>query len=416
MNRETFDVDTGSSGEWKDIALNILEIGDTRSAASGDNDLVTNHGNDPGSLMSVGNEGFDDVSSMYSKLEVMMTAVRQEVSGLESMKSKLKDIGKLKEKLSINRDKLKSSEQDVKALKKQLQESDAIIKQFRMDMQHLNNIYNEERSKHIESQAMYSRQEEALQHAQIELRKIQTDMQSSVEQQNMIKKLKSQLSKLGESKSQDQANFLQKIFTLERKNEENEKIKTELGSHVWNLTEEIKELKSTQEKSEIVLKKLRGQLLQTNDEEFTLKESVQKLVLAQQEAQKSADDFKVLTNIKVNVLLSDINDLKEVIEMKDFQFSSLAESQRNYCQIKNDYEQEINALESSIQLLKTRQVDLQTSFQLRMEEVQRMEMIHNEQSKCMSQKDKTIENLEIELIVSISRYLPDIFRVLFIMF
>ena len=134
--------DTGNASEWKDIALNVLEVGDTRSVTNGDNEHFPSYGNDPGSLMSAGNEGFDDVSNMYSKLEVMMTAVRQEVSGLESMKSKLKDVGKLKEKLSITRNKLKSSEQNVETLKKKLDESEIVVKQFRVDMQHLNNIYN----------------------------------------------------------------------------------------------------------------------------------------------------------------------------------------------------------------------------------------------------------------------------------
>ena len=393
--------DTGNASEWKDIALNVLEVGDTRSVTNGDNEHFPSYGNDPGSLMSAGNEGFDDVSNMYSKLEVMMTAVRQEVSGLESMKSKLKDVGKLKEKLSITRNKLKSSEQNVETLKKKLDESEIVVKQFRVDMQHLNNIYNEERFKLLESQGMYLKQEEALQHAQDELRKIQTEIQSNMEQKNVVKGLKSQLGKLSESTSKERAVFVQKVLSLEKNNEENEKIKTELGSHVWNLTEEIKEMKISNEKSEAVLNKLKNQLVQANGHEFKLKESLQKLLLAHEEGKKTAEDFKLLTKIKGHVLLSDIADLKEVVRLKECQLSDVNNSERNYNKIQNDHEREVKTLESSVELMESKMLKLQTECKMRAEKIQQMEKTSIEQRESLIQKDTTIECLEVELVVSV---------------
>ena len=212
--------------------------------------------------------------------------------------------------------------------------------------------------------------------------------------------MKSQLSILNDSCSQERADFLRQIFTLEKNIEENEKIKTELGSHVWNLTEEIRELKKGQERSEMVFKKLRCQLVKANDEEFELRESLQKLVSAREEVQKDTEKYKLLANRRGQVLLSDIADLKEVVRVKNFHCSSLVESQRNQRQILNDREENMRALESSVHLIKSKCVELQVDFQVKTEELQRVDMVRDELKKSLSQKDATIQTLELELIVS----------------
>ena len=206
---------------------------------------------------------------------------------------------------------------------------------------------------------------------------------------------------MSESTSKERAVFVQKVLSLEKNNEENEKIKTELGSHVWNLTEEIKEMKISNEKSEAVLNKLKNQLVQANGHEFKLKESLQKLLLAQEEGKKIAEDFKLLTKIKGHVLLSDIADLKEVVRLKECQLSDVNNSERNYNKIQNDHEREVKTLESSVELMKSKMVELQTECKMRAEKIQQMEKTSIEQRENLIQKDTTIECLEVELVVSV---------------
>merc|ERR1712146_578870 len=100
------------------------------------------------------------------------------------------------------------------------------------------------------------------------------------------------------------------------------------------------------------------------------------------------------------VLLSDIADLREVVEVKDFHCSSLVESQRNQRQILNDREENMRALESSVHLIKSKCVELQVDFQVKTEELQRVDMVRDELKKSLSQKDATIQTLELELIAS----------------
>ena len=256
-----------STSDWHDIAVSALAPLDLSHDS-------LSHTSDPGSLMSLGNEGFDDVTNMYSKLEMMMTAVRQEVSGLESMKSKLKDVGKLKEKLSSTRQKLKCSEEVVEEMKKKLNESEHRCAQFRDDMQRLNDIYNDERNRHAESKSLYSKQEQALMHAQSELITIQKEVQVSTEQKITIKSLKQQLVKCQENSDNEKTEWLKKVFTLEQELKDGEKVKTELGNHVWNLTEELKVVKGEREESETSHKKVEQELQEMARREEVLKEKV----------------------------------------------------------------------------------------------------------------------------------------------
>lgn len=89
--------------------------------------------------------------NMYSQLENMMSSLKKEAQALEVMKQKIKEIDKLKTKVTELNQKLEKCDYDKLELQKCCTNSEQFSQQLRNDMQTLNDLYNKERTDHIET-------------------------------------------------------------------------------------------------------------------------------------------------------------------------------------------------------------------------------------------------------------------------
>lgn len=340
------------------------------------------------------------MSNMYSKLEVMMTAVRQEVNGLETMKSKLKDVGKLKEKLSITRNKLKVSEEVVTELKKKVDSEEALIHQFRIDMQRLNDIHNEERSKHAETQKAFLRQEQALSHAQGELNYIQKEVQASAEQKSAIKALKLQLAKAKDNFEAEDSQQNKKIYVLEQHVKDSEKVKTELGTHVWNLTEDIKKVKADLESALTSKSNLEQLLNQAKENEIKLVESNKQIIQA--DGAKANAEVEAMRQ-KHQFLVSDLTEARRGLSSKDDRIAALEQSNTLLEEtLRSEKSVNITKREELASLLataKNRISDFESDAKKLQSRVRELEKLPEKHAQEMLRKAETIDTLQFELVV-----------------
>ena len=384
--------------DWKSLALNIVHESQDNFSLGYDN---------PGSVVSLDQGGFDGVTDMYSKLEGMMSAVRQEVEGLENMKSKLKEVGKLKEKLNVTRSKLKISEDVVHELKQKLQDSDSLLNQFRGDMQRLNELYIDERNKHAETQNNYLRQEQALSHAQGELNFIQKEVQQSIDNKKIIKSMKSSMEK-AQAAFEEQKNQLNKtIFVLEQQCKDQEKAKADLGSHVWNLSEEIKKLKGDIEAVDLDKKSLLNQIEQAKRNEQNLLDDKKNSIMAEQEAIEKIKTEHESTKLKNANLNADINYLRNSLserESKIGQLDATIISLEDSLKLeKLSIQTQMNEFSNLLSVSKNKIADLESELKIAQDKVK------SNDAKCdgilskLAGKESALESLQFELVVFLKK-------------
>ena len=172
-----------------------------------------------------------------------MTAVKKEVAGLEAMKEKLKDMEKLKQRLADVQNRLQSTETANMEFQRKLDDSDRRCDQFRADMQHLNDIYTEEREKHLDTQQICIKQEQSLSNMQGELSFYQRDAQKYTETKKKYQTLRNQLNASQIQFEQEKAELEKQISSLEVLLKDADKTKKDLSEHIWNIAEESKQLK-----------------------------------------------------------------------------------------------------------------------------------------------------------------------------
>ena len=180
---------------------------------------------------------------MYSQLEAMMHSVRKEAAGLEALKAKLKDMDDLKRRNADLKDKLQASEIANSDLHRMLDESDRNAKSQRDDMQHLNDIYNEEREMHLQIQQKFLTQEQELIHLRGEVTFVQREAGKVADLRKGNQKLQGQVAALEKRLEDERLDWLKAKTELEEQLKDREKVKDEVSGHVWNLSEEIKSLR-----------------------------------------------------------------------------------------------------------------------------------------------------------------------------
>jgi len=187
---------------------------------------------------------------MFSQLEVMMSAVRQESAALDSMKAKVREFEELKTQLPILKKQLNDSEKAHAEALRLKNESDEQAAQLRLDMQRLNDMYNNERKQHLDAKHLQLRQEQELNRVlkdNIQLKKAADDM-ADVQKSNQS--LTKQVNVLQARLDEEKRELERSLQMAEKQHEEAEKIKAELSQHFWNLSEELKQKQTALSESE----------------------------------------------------------------------------------------------------------------------------------------------------------------------
>ena len=183
-------------------------------------------------------------ANMYNQLESMMMAVKKEAEGLEKLKSKLRDMDDLKRRNSDLKEKLQASELANSDLHRMLETAERESEAQREDMQSLNDMYNDERTKHLEVQQKYLTQEQELMHlkgeAETDKREVAKLGQLRQSHQKTLGQLASTQKKLEDSHE----DWARATKAFEERIRSTEADKENVSKHVWNLTEEIRGLRS----------------------------------------------------------------------------------------------------------------------------------------------------------------------------
>ena len=379
--------------DWHDIAVNVmnLSIESEDSAVVRDIGLTTDSGN------------LDGVASMYSKLEGMMNAVREEVSGLENMKSKMKDFGKLKEKLITSREKLKMAVDEISILRKKLSDSDVLINQFRIDMQRLNDLYGEERTKHTLMQTSFVRQEQALSHAQGELNFIQNELKVNADMKKQIKDLKATILKSQETYEEEKGRMLKNSFVLEQQLQDGEKVKSELGAHVWNLSEKIKSLKAAAEIHSAEKLQLETGYLQARENEQKLQETLMQKAQKEKDALDKSAAENESAQARHHALTTDLIELRRVVSDRNDRIQSLEDSvlflEDELRKEKAGVQGKVGDVASLLSEAKAQIMDLDDRLKCSLTTIKDLEKRRENSVHDLAQKNDAIDAIELELQV-----------------
>ena len=213
--------------------------------------------------------------NMYSQLEAMMTAVKREAAGLEVLKSKLKDMDDLKRRNADLKDKLQASELANSDLHQMLETAENNASAQRGDMQHLNDIYNEEREMHLEVQQKFLMQEQELVHLRGEVSFAQREAAKVQELRKNNQTAQGQLAGLEKRLEDERLEWTRSAKGFEEKISDAQRVKDEVSNHVWNLTEEIKGLRGkleradrTEESLQEALRASQRDVVQANERAF----------------------------------------------------------------------------------------------------------------------------------------------------
>lgn len=228
--------------------------------------------------------------NIYSQLEQMMAAVKKEASALDAMKQKIKDLEEIRnKKLPEVQRRLDESEGQNDVLRRKCHESDLQVDQLRVDMQHLNNIYNDERRKHGELQQSFLQQEQETENFRREVAGLQREMQKAMELKAHNQQLMLQMEKIRMKMTEDSESNANMVKTLEQQSLKAEKGKAEMTSHIVNMTEQIRGFKKELREAD----EFKSSLSERSSEQH------EKLRLNLNRAQMMNEDYKLIIQRRV---------------------------------------------------------------------------------------------------------------------
>jgi chromosome segregation ATPase len=286
--------------------------------------------------MSEGNEaasGGVPNKNMYSQLEAMMNAVKREAAGLEALKSKLKDMEDLKRRNGDLKDKLQASEIANSDLHLMLENGERNAQSQREDMQHLNDIYNEERERHVEVQQNFLTQEQELVHLKGEVAYAQREAAKVQELRKSNQTALGQLASAEKRLEDERLDWMRATKAFEEKITDSQRVKDEVSGHVWKLTDEVKNLRAqlerggqTESSMHEVLAATRREVVQTNERALMGAEDRLALsIRARKSEQVISHSFRELQR-EVMRLQQELVTKEESIQISDGQVKSFEEA------------------------------------------------------------------------------------------
>ena len=191
-----------------------------------------------------GGPGGPQNANMYNQLESMMMAVKKEAEGLEKLKSKLRDMDDLKRRNSDLKEKLQASESANSDLHRMLETAEKESEAQREDMQSLNDMYNDERTRHLEVQQRFLTQEQELMHLKGEAETDKRELAKIGQLRQSHQKTLGQLASTQKKLEDSHEDWARATKAFEERIRSTEADKENVSKHVWNLTEEIRGLRS----------------------------------------------------------------------------------------------------------------------------------------------------------------------------
>lgn len=305
--------------------------------------------------------------NIYQQLEHMMSAVKKEAAALDAMKMKIKDLEEIKSKRmpEVQR-RLDESEASNDELRKKNHESELQIDQLRNDMQHLNDIYNEERRKHGDTQQNVLQQEQDIDHLKRELMMMSRELQKAGELRNQHQQLLVQMEQARLKIANEMENNSVMKKTVDQHVLKTEKVKAEMTSHILSLTEEIRNLKKD--------------LTASQDDKCQLNKEYEssKLQIYHEldKSQMQNEDYRLSIN-------------RKSVEQKNSDMT-LLELQNQHKQCKEDLVRRNAQLESC-------QIKLTSVEEIRMKEKIEAKARINEGNEIIAKLRVNIDNIEVEM-------------------
>lgn len=239
----------------------------------------------PGSM-----SGQQPQKNIYSQLEQMMAAVKKEAGALDAMKQKIRDLEEIRnKKLPEVQRRLDESEAQNDVLRRKAHESDLQVDQLRVDMQHLNNIYNDERRKHGELQQNFIQQEQEMENYRREISGLHREMQKAQELKSHNQQLMLQMEKVRTQMAEDNETHAKMVKAHEQQSLKAEKNKAEMTSHILNVTEQVRVLKKELREADDFKASVVESNMQRNE----------KLCMSLDRAQMMNEDYKVVIQRRV---------------------------------------------------------------------------------------------------------------------
>lgn len=348
---------------------------------------LTNELGSSATSMTGGTAGFPKTGNFLNQLETMMSAVKKEAGALESMKQKLKDMEELKSKYFEAKNKIQESEREAVDMKRKLRDYEQQNQDLRHDMQKLNDIYNNDRAKFIELQQANARLEQELTGVALEKDFFLKESQRIPELKKAFKSTKATLQQLKSTHEEEKIALQTQIAELEKKSDKQEKSKSEISQHVWQLTEQIDNMKQ-----ELDEKKNTMRLIEIKNEE-----SKKSSAIVKERYMMVVEDYKVhMENrkFKYRELQEEIVQLKNEKESLVWTLARKEDEQsissKKLVLLQESYDETTKTLTKSVASLQETVRDLSTKNAILVQEL-------SNSKQNLGMKGEDVEKLQSEL-------------------
>jgi chromosome segregation ATPase len=195
------------------------------------------------SMSGAGPNALPKTANFLNQLEGMMAAVKKEASALESMKIKLKEMEEVKTRYSEVKRKLQDSEQEIYDYKKKISDYEHNLQEMRKDMQKLNDLFNSNSLKLMETQTQLQKTDSEIASLKLEKDYLFKENEKHLEYKKINKNMKIQFNSLKQTLEDEKTSAQQQITDWQNKFTKVEKSKSEISNHVYELTEQLEKLK-----------------------------------------------------------------------------------------------------------------------------------------------------------------------------
>eukprot|EP01041_Mallomonas_annulata_P005892 gene5892-11899_t len=187
---------------------------------------------------------------MFQQIETIMSTIKREAGALETLKSQIQEVEDLRKQVTEYQTHIK----ELSAEKEQMliiqNEFEISNLQLKKDLQHLNNVCNEERRTLSDIQKINTTLKQEINQLHNDLSQLN---QNTVEVTKANQILTSQLTQIQFSFEDEKQSIQSTLRALEAQLTESEKQKSEISGHFWRLTEEMNSMKTqTQRKDELL--------------------------------------------------------------------------------------------------------------------------------------------------------------------
>jgi chromosome segregation ATPase len=203
---------------------------------------------------------------------------------------------------------------------------------------------------------------------------------------------------------EEEKNQLKKtIFVLEQQCKDQEKAKADLGTHVWNLSEEIKKLKGDIEAVGLDKKSLLDQIEQAKRNEQKLLDDKKNSIMAEQETIEKIKTEHESTKSKNANLIADVHSLRNSLSERESKIGQLEAAiitlEDSLRLEKLSIQTQMNEFSNLLSVSKTKITDLESEVKIAQDKFKGNDAKFEGILSKLTEKESAIESLQFELVV-----------------